>query len=104
MGVGYLMSTNRKLTRSIIAAAALIVAGISMLLTVAFATAPQPVSWSYPALQGLCLLEAGAAVDGVEAAYPIGHVANTKSGKWVCTEAIARQTPVALAGVWIRAK
>lgn len=44
------------------AVAALIVAGISMLVTVASATSPQPVAWSYPALQGLCLLEAGAAL------------------------------------------
>lgn len=85
------------------AVAALIVAGIPMLAPLALATSPEPITWSYPALQGLCYLEAGAAIDGVEAAYPIGQVVLTKSrAKWVCTEAIARQVPVASAGVWVR--
>lgn len=98
------MSTHYKLARSPLTVAALIVVGISMLVTGASAIAPRPVSWSYPALEGLCFLEAAAALDGVEAAYPIGQVAVTKSGKWMCTEAIARQAPMVLAGVWVRMK
>lgn len=70
-----------------------------------FATSPEPVAWSYPALRGLCYLEASVAADGVSAAYPIGQVALTKSGaKWVCTEAVVRQEPAAYAGVWIKVR
>lgn len=104
MGADYLTLTIRTLTRSTVAAVALIVAGISVLVTGASATTPQPISWNYPALQGLCFLEAAAAIDGIAAAYPIGQIVVTKSGKWMCTEAIVRQAPMTLAGVWIRAK
>ncbi len=88
---GVLMSKRSKLAGSTATIVALTAACLSMLVTAAFATAPQPVSWSCTALQGLCLLEAAAAVDGVEAAFSIGQVVVTKSGKWACSEAIARQ-------------
>lgn len=67
----------------------------------ATATSPTPVAWSYPTLDDLCLLEAAAAADGVQAAYPIGTVVATKHGKWICAKAIARQSPVATAGAWM---
>ncbi|MBV8501376.1 MAG: hypothetical protein JO006_06645 [Paucibacter sp.] len=87
---------------STIPVAAVMVMVVSMLVTSASATSPQPVTWSYPALHGLCILEAAAAANGESAAYPIGQVVATKTGKWVCTAVIARQVPVELAGVWIK--
>ena len=66
------------------------------------ATSPLPVPWSYPALDGLCLLEAAAAADGIQSAYPIGATVVSKYGKWVCTKVIARQSPVVTAGIWVQ--
>lgn len=66
----------------------------------AVAMSPTPMPWSYPALDGLCLLQEAAAVDGVSGAYPIGSTTDTKFGKWTCTKVVVSQSPVKIGGVW----
>lgn len=68
----------------------------------ALAMSPQTVTWVYSALDGLCLLQGSAAVDGVDAAYPIGSTVVTKSGSWSCVKVVAQQSPVVSVGVWIQ--
>lgn len=67
----------------------------------ALAVSAQPLAWGYPALEGLCLLQAAAAIDGVEAAYPIGTTVSTNHGSWRCTKVVVRQSPLATGGVWV---
>lgn len=67
----------------------------------AVAMSPTPVPWGYPALDGLCLLQESAAVDGVSGAYPVGSTAETKFGKWTCTKVVVSQSPVKTGGVWV---
>ena len=90
------MTRHRKL-------AAIFAAVLTGLLTVAaLAMSPKPVSWGYQALDDLCLLQAVAAVDGVDGAYPIGSTVVTKFGKWTCVKVVAQQSPVVSAGVWVQ--
>ncbi len=80
-----------------------LVAVAATLSAAALAISPAPVSWGYPALDGLCLLQEPAAVDGVSGAYPIGSTVETKFGsQWTCTKAVVSQSPLRTGGVWVQ--
>lgn len=81
----------------------LIVAGaVAVLSVTALAMSPTPVTWGYPALDSLCLLQEAAAVDGVSGAFPIGTTVETKSGAWTCTRVVVNQSPLRTGGVWVK--
>lgn len=75
---------------------------VAVFSAVALAMTPTPMSWSYPALDGLCLLHESVVIDGGSGAYPIGSTAETKFGKWTCTRVVVSQSPVRTGGVWVQ--
>lgn len=87
------MTGHRKLASMVV---------VASLTAGALAMSPTPLTWGYPALDGLCLLQETAAVDGVSGAYPIGSTADTKFGKWTCTQVVVSQSPVKTGGVWVQ--